>query len=144
MSEYGITRAFIMSRSNSRDIARPRQVVMYLCREFEGMTFPEVARLLDKDPTTIIHGVNSVKNTLAREEQVGRPLLTERIDRIKATLGEPYQEKDDDAARISRAMCRELERVLRAQLASAPIETMEAILAAIKGMNNAKSTDNLG
>jgi len=42
--------------------ARPRQVAMYLCREYTPRSLPEIGRLFGgRDHSTVLHGVRTIK-----------------------------------------------------------------------------------
>ncbi|MBI4065128.1 chromosomal replication initiator protein DnaA [Candidatus Gottesmanbacteria bacterium] len=49
-----------------RPIARPRQVVMYLCKTELGLTLDDIGGLLGgRDHTTVMHGVNTITHELS-------------------------------------------------------------------------------
>lgn len=56
---YGISREMLLSRSRSMPLVRQRQVAMSIARDF-GCSLPSIALVLDKDHTTVLHGVRKV------------------------------------------------------------------------------------
>jgi chromosomal replication initiator protein len=49
------------SARRSREVARPRQIAMYLCRQFTPRSLPEIGRLFgNRDHTTVMHGIRKV------------------------------------------------------------------------------------
>ncbi len=49
-----------------RPIARPRQIIMYLCKTELGLTLEDIGGLLGgRDHTTVMHGVNTITNELS-------------------------------------------------------------------------------
>jgi len=71
-------------RNHSRrwDVARPRQVAMYLCRQLTNASYPKIGRHFGgRHHTTIIHGERRIKeflrttNTMACEVEGVREIL---------------------------------------------------------------------
>jgi chromosomal replication initiation ATPase DnaA len=58
----------LKSRSHARRIVRVRQQAMYLLRTRLRMSFSSIGRLLNRDHTTVLHGVR------AHAERTGAPL----------------------------------------------------------------------
>ncbi len=62
---FGLDPMQLKGRSRKRDIARPRQVAMYLIREETGASLPQIGDLLDgRDHSTILHGCQRVAELL--------------------------------------------------------------------------------
>lgn len=62
---YDVRAANIISRKKNAALVVPRQVIMYICREYTDATLETVAKLLGKkDHSTVIHGVDKIKNEL--------------------------------------------------------------------------------
>jgi len=81
---YGITVKEIMSKSRSRRIARPRQLVMYLAREETDFSLPHIGRELgDRDHTTVLYGHSRIEDLVETDPSLGRELME-----IKARLYE--------------------------------------------------------
>jgi chromosomal replication initiator protein len=59
---YNISMSDIISTKKSRNIAYPRQISMYLCRELiSDMSLKDIGKKLgNRDHTTILHGVNKI------------------------------------------------------------------------------------
>jgi chromosomal replication initiator protein len=70
---YGLTKEQLLARTHKRSIARPRQIVMYLCRKFTRRSFPDLAnRLGGKHHTTILYGAERIGELLASDESLRR------------------------------------------------------------------------
>lgn len=70
---YGLTKEQLLARTHKRAIARPRQIVMYLCRKYTRRSFPDLAnRLGGKHHTTILYGAERVGELLAGDEGLRR------------------------------------------------------------------------
>ena len=72
---YGLKVAEIKSKSNSRQIAFPRQVAMYLCRHLTDLSFPEIGKLFGgKHHTTVMHAVERIDQQRDRDGDFARTL----------------------------------------------------------------------
>lgn len=68
---YGISVTDLLSPKRSYDIARPRQVVMYLAKNLTQRSYPEIGkRLGGRDHTTIIHGVRKIEELLHHDSTI--------------------------------------------------------------------------
>ena len=76
---YNISVPEIVSASRSRELVQPRQVAMYLIRQETDASLPEIGALLGgRDHTTVIHGVERIKERLEAEEQLRRDVMSVR------------------------------------------------------------------
>lgn len=67
----------MISRSRSSNIAKPRQIAMYLCKEMTGSPLDTIGTLLGgRDHSTIIHGVRKVEDEYERNENVRTTIET--------------------------------------------------------------------
>ena len=58
---YNMRVADLKSKSNSRNIAVPRQVAMYLCKSLTKASLPEIGREFGgKHHTTVLHSINKI------------------------------------------------------------------------------------
>ncbi len=72
---YGLKVTEIKSKSNSRQIAFPRQVAMYLCRHLTDLSFPEIGKLFGgKHHTTVMHAVDRIDSERDRDPDFARTL----------------------------------------------------------------------
>lgn len=72
---YGLTKEQLLARTHKRSIARPRQIVMYLCRKYTRRSFPDLAnRLGGKHHTTILYGAERITELLAADESLRRDI----------------------------------------------------------------------
>ncbi len=59
--QHGLSSEDITGARRSRDIAAPRQIAMYLCREMIGMSTTGIGRAFgNRDHTTVMHGCDKV------------------------------------------------------------------------------------
>jgi len=81
-SHYDMSIEELKSKSNSRAIAVPRQVAMYLCKKLTNHSFPEVGREFGgKHHTTVMHSVDKIE-TVAANDRVFHRMLNELIDSL--------------------------------------------------------------
>lgn len=81
-AHYDMTPDAILSKSNARAIAMPRQVAMYLCKRLTQHSYPEIGRSFGgKHHTTVMHSVEKI-DAMSREDQDFHRELGELIDSI--------------------------------------------------------------
>ena len=64
---YGVNADDLKGRSRHKQIVEPRQVAMHLLREDAHLSTPEIGRLLNRDHTTVLHGLKQVAADIARD-----------------------------------------------------------------------------
>ncbi len=81
-SAFGISREKILSRERTREVALPRQVVMYLLREEANVSLPQIGEVLGgRDHTTVIYACEKVADMIERDDH-----LRKQIIQIRETL----------------------------------------------------------
>jgi len=59
---YQLKLADLKSRNNSKSVAKPRQIAMYLCKSLTGASLPEIGRSFGgKHHSTVIHSIRKVE-----------------------------------------------------------------------------------
>lgn len=72
------------AKKRTKNIAYPRQIAMYLCREMTDLSLPKIGDLFGgRDHTTVIHACEKIS-----EELKNNPTLQVTINRIKTSLTE--------------------------------------------------------
>lgn len=62
---FNIDKKDLVSSKKSNDIAYPRQIAMYLCRNVAQMTFPKIAEAFNKkDHTTVMYAYNKIEKEI--------------------------------------------------------------------------------
>lgn len=70
---YGLKQADLLSERRNRQIARPRQVAMYLCKQLTTRSYPDIGRRFGgRDHTTVLHGVRKIEQLMPGDEQIAR------------------------------------------------------------------------
>src|SRR5215831_18957076 len=80
---YNLKVADLKSKSNSRNIAVPRQIAMYLCKTLTKASLPEIGREFGgKHHTTVIHSVNKISDLYDQKGHFHR-IINSLIDSCK-------------------------------------------------------------
>ncbi|HEX2163606.1 MAG TPA: chromosomal replication initiator protein DnaA, partial [Thermoanaerobaculia bacterium] len=73
---YGLKVGEIKSKSNTRQVAFPRQVAMYLCKKLTPLSYPEIGKLFnDKHHSTVMYSVDKIGQLRAKDGDLDRTLL---------------------------------------------------------------------
>jgi chromosomal replication initiator protein len=65
---YGSKIADLKSRNNSKSVAMPRQIAMYLCKQLTSASLPEIGRSFGgKHHSTVIHSIKKVEELRKNE-----------------------------------------------------------------------------
>ena len=65
---FNLKREELMSNTKKKNIAIPRQIAMYLCKELTNLNFVEMTSYFNRDRTTIMHNVEKI-DTLIQTDQ---------------------------------------------------------------------------
>lgn len=70
---YGLRVQELKSRNNSRAIALPRQICMYLCKQLTSASSPQIGREFGgKHHTTVLHSVSKIEQLRKRDQDVNK------------------------------------------------------------------------
>jgi len=68
---YAIGKKSLLGSSRVRQVARPRQILMYLLRRELGLPLEEVGRLVGgRDHTTVMHAVEKIAHLASEDEHI--------------------------------------------------------------------------
>ncbi len=79
---YNISHSDIVSKKRPREIAYPRQIVMYLCRKLTDASLPRIGEILGKrDHTTVLHGYEKINKDIKKDATLKNSvdILTKKI-----------------------------------------------------------------
>ena len=63
--QYGVTAEDIVSKKRSREVALPRQIAMYLCRNMTQLSTTNIGRSFGgRDHTTVMHGCDKINQEM--------------------------------------------------------------------------------
>jgi chromosomal replication initiator protein len=80
---YQLKLAVLKSRNNSKSVAMPRQVAMYLCKTLTHASLPEIGRSFGgKHHSTVIHSIRKV-DELRRKQGDFNSLINNLLESFK-------------------------------------------------------------
>ena len=80
---YALKMADLLSARRARDVARPRQVAMYLAKKLTPRSLPEIGRRFGgRDHTTVMHAVKRIEELRAADSELNNDVvhLTRLLD----------------------------------------------------------------
>jgi chromosomal replication initiator protein len=70
---FNLTPTQIKLKSNTRQIAYPRQIAMYLIKQLTSASLPEIGRVFGgKHHTTVLHSVQKIEQLRRTDEDLNR------------------------------------------------------------------------
>lgn len=82
-SHYELSIDQICSANRSSNVAYPRQIAMYLCKQLTPASLKEIAaKLGKKDHSTILHGIKKIEEDLEAEKKANKNDLSNKLDVI--------------------------------------------------------------
>ena len=70
---YGLKVREIKSKNNSKHIAFPRQVAMYLCKQLTQMSYPDIGKQFNgKHHSTVMYSVEKIEELRKKETEIDR------------------------------------------------------------------------
>lgn len=82
---FGLSMHDLLTDCRARELARPRQIGMYLAREMTAQSLPEIGRRFGgRDHTTVLHGVRQIRGLVSAIPEVGQDVR--RVREITAQI----------------------------------------------------------
>ena len=82
-SYYELSIDQLCSANRSSNVAYPRQIAMYLCKQLTPVSLKEIAsKLGKKDHSTILFGINKIEKKLISEKKANKNDLSNKLDVI--------------------------------------------------------------
>lgn len=78
---FNISVKEMQSSRRARNVARPRQIAMYLAKQLTSRSLPEIGRKFDRDHTTVMHAVRKVEELVLEDAA-----MAESIESLKRSL----------------------------------------------------------
>jgi len=74
-AHYGLKVTDIKSKNNSKTIAFPRQVAMYMCKDLTDLSYPEIGKLFNnKHHSTVMYSVERIEDMMQDDTQLARTI----------------------------------------------------------------------
>jgi chromosomal replication initiator protein len=68
---YGLRPAQLKAKNNSRPIAQPRQVAMYVCKQVTGLSLPQIGKDFGgKHHTTVLHSIRKIDSLRKKDSDI--------------------------------------------------------------------------
>lgn len=80
-AEFGVAAADLLGPRRFPRLSLPRQVVMFLASERLDRTLGQIGRALNRDHTTVLHGVTSIRRRMGAD-----PDFAARVERVADAL----------------------------------------------------------
>ena len=81
---YQLKMVDLRSRNNSKSVAMPRQVAMYLCKSLTNASLPEIGKSFGgKHHSTVIHSIRKVEQ-MRQNDQAFNNLVNSLIESIRS------------------------------------------------------------
>jgi chromosomal replication initiator protein len=66
----------MLSQRRSRSLARPRQIAMYLSKQYTTKSLPEIGRKFsNRDHTTVIHAVKKIEELIKKDNEIKESII---------------------------------------------------------------------
>ena len=78
---FNISVKEMQSSRRARNVARPRQIAMYLAKQLTSRSLPEIGRKFDRDHTTVMHAVRKVEELIVEDTS-----LSENVEALRRLL----------------------------------------------------------
>ena len=77
---YKVKHADLVGKSRTRNIAYPRHIAIYLCRQLLDYPFNTIAKKFNRDHSTAMHSVNTVEKMMKTSREVQEEIETLKQD----------------------------------------------------------------
>ena len=79
--KYNVSKEELIGKKRNKEIAYARHITIYLLREITEMSFPNISKVINKDPSTVQSSCNIIKTRMTRE-----PLFESDIESLKRDI----------------------------------------------------------
>jgi len=75
-SHFSLNINELLSPRRSRSLARPRQIAMYLAKQFTTNSLPDIGRKFsNRDHTTVIHAVKKIEELIKKDDEIRQNII---------------------------------------------------------------------
>lgn len=78
---HDISLVELNSKSRAQDVARPRQMAMYLCKKLTTRSLPAIGKKFGRDHTTVLHAIKMMEQRMSEN-----PKLAEELQHLEQSL----------------------------------------------------------
>ncbi|HEY64038.1 MAG TPA: chromosomal replication initiator protein DnaA [Caldilineae bacterium] len=83
---FGLSAEQLTGRGRNKEVSLARQMLMYLLRNDYDFSYPQIGHLLNRDHTTVMHGVEKMRELIETDDAVHRRMMALR-ERLFAKAG---------------------------------------------------------
>ncbi|MCY3878101.1 MAG: chromosomal replication initiator protein DnaA [Rhodobacteraceae bacterium] len=73
-SQYNVKPTDLVGNRRTRDIARPRQMAIFLAKSLTTKSLPEIGRHFNRDHTTVLHSIRRIEKLTSHDSQLSDDL----------------------------------------------------------------------
>ena len=84
-SYFNIPKEKIIGLSKTKDVAMPRQIMLYLIREMTDLSLPDIGKFSKRDHTTVLYAINKISDQLSEDPNLEATLKDIRKNIRSAT-----------------------------------------------------------
>ncbi len=86
---YNLDEGVLLNKGRKKEIALPRQVLMYLAKKLTDLSFPAIGEMLKRNHTTIMHGCKAVEEMLEKDQE-----FKAFVEQLEQKISEPEEAKN--------------------------------------------------
>jgi chromosomal replication initiator protein len=75
---YNLSADVLCGRGRSKEVARSRQIAMYLAREETQASLPQIGEVMGRDHTTVLYGYDKISQQIEEDNNLRRDILAIR------------------------------------------------------------------
>ncbi len=70
-----VDRGRLLGPGRTKEVALARQILMHLLRNISGMSLPQIGELLQRDHTTVLHGIEKIESLIDTDDHVRQTIM---------------------------------------------------------------------
>ena len=67
---FNVPQEKIIGLSKTKDVAMPRQIMLYLIREMTDLSLPDIGKFVKRDHTTVLYAINKIQEQLQNDQNL--------------------------------------------------------------------------
>ena len=83
-ARFGLPVVELLARNNSRNVAYPRQIAMYLCKRLTRMSLTNIGKVFRKHHTTVLHSIAKIEREIKTDSEL-KATVEELLSKLKPT-----------------------------------------------------------
>ncbi len=86
---YNLDVSVLLNKGRKKEIALPRQVLMYLAKKLTDLSFPAIGEMLKRNHTTVMHGCKAIEEMMEKDSE-----FKAFVENLERTISEPEQARN--------------------------------------------------